>query len=171
MATKRKKITVVNADQNEPIRKRIEASITPLMFADGPEIEVVTLIGGPLLMETQENIDSVGAPLAKMVASKPDTDVWVIVCFADPGLAEARAAADGRKVFGLNQSGINTAMALGDKVGVIAATKAAVARHHKYYESLGILDRIAGERWSGIEADGSDDPTVTIDKHAVLAGA
>lgn len=69
MTKKRNKITVVNADQNEAIRQRIAASIEPLLCHDGPEIEVVTLIGGPLLMETQENIDSVGAPLAKMVAS------------------------------------------------------------------------------------------------------
>lgn len=43
--------------------------------------------------------------------------MWVIVCFADPGLAEARAASGGRKVFGINQCGINTAMALRDEDG------------------------------------------------------
>ncbi|QKT07683.1 Asp/Glu racemase [Gordonia sp. X0973] len=167
----RRRITVVNADDNEPIRQRILYSIKPLIFDDGPEIEVVTLPGGPKLMETQEDIDSVGPPMTEFVGSKPDTDVFVVVCFADPGLAEARKAAGGRKVFGINQCGINTALALGDKVGVIGISDAAVARHHRYYESLGIGHRIAGERPANIDlgdAANALDPTTAIDPKMVL---
>ncbi|MFT3898719.1 MAG: aspartate/glutamate racemase family protein [Gordonia sp. (in: high G+C Gram-positive bacteria)] len=170
MTTKRKKITVINADDNESIRARIEYTIKPLMFAEAPEIEVVTLPGGPKLMETQENIDSVKAPITKYIGTRPDTDVFVVACFADPGLAEARKAAKGRKVFGVNQSGINTALALGDKVGVISISDAAVKRHLKYYKSLGIIDRIAGERPMNIDlgdAANATDPTVALDPKVV----
>ncbi|MFT3716367.1 MAG: aspartate/glutamate racemase family protein [Gordonia sp. (in: high G+C Gram-positive bacteria)] len=169
-SAKRKKITVINADDNESIRARIEFTIKPLMFADAPEIEVVTLPGGPKLMETQENIDSVAAPLTKYIGTKPDTDVFIVACYADPGLAEARKAATGRKVFGINQSGMNTALALGDKVGVISISDAAVKRHLKYYESLGIMNRIAGERAMNIDlgdAANSMDPTVALDPKVV----
>ncbi|MFT4011191.1 MAG: aspartate/glutamate racemase family protein [Nocardioidaceae bacterium] len=172
MTTSRKKITVVNADDNEPIRLRIEASIAPLVSADGPEIEVITLPGGPKLMQTQQDIDSVAAPLKKLVEGDTETDVFVVACFADPGLAEARAVSKGRKVLGINQSGINAALALGDKVGVIAVQDAAVPRHRKYYESLGISDRVVGERAIDLDlgdAEHADDPTTAIDPNAVAA--
>jgi len=97
----------------------------------------------------------------------------VVVCFADPGLAEARKAAGGRKVFGINQSGVNTAMALGEKFGVISISDAAVERHRKYYESLKIMDRFAGEVAANIElpqaAAESDDPTAALDPKVVAA--
>ncbi|MFT3716684.1 MAG: aspartate/glutamate racemase family protein [Gordonia sp. (in: high G+C Gram-positive bacteria)] len=147
----RKKITLVNPAANDALTAQIAATITSMEFADGPEIAVVTLPGGPHLMVSQENIDSVASPLVKLIEQDTDSDAFIVGCYADPGLKEARAAAAPRPVFGLNQCAIGTALATGSKVGVIAVQEVAVERHRKYYEEQGVADRIVGER--AVEVD------------------
>ncbi|MFT3900745.1 MAG: aspartate/glutamate racemase family protein [Gordonia sp. (in: high G+C Gram-positive bacteria)] len=149
--TERKKITLVNPADYDALTRQIAATITSLEFADGPEIDVVTLTGGPPMMVSQENIDSVAEPLVKLIQADTDSAAFIIGCYADPGLKEARAAAGGRKVFGMNQSGVATALATGDRVGVIAVQQVAVERHRKYYEEQGVAARIVGER--AVEVD------------------
>ncbi|MFT4200810.1 aspartate/glutamate racemase family protein [Gordonia sp. (in: high G+C Gram-positive bacteria)] len=148
---KRKKITLVNPACNDALTQQIAMTITSLEFADGPQIDVVTLPGGPHLMVSQENIDSVAAPLVKLIEADTDSDAFIVGCYADPGLRQARAAAGHRKVFGLNQSSVATALATGDRIGVIAVQEVAVERHRKYYEEQGVAARIVGER--AVEVD------------------
>ena len=76
-------------------------------------------------------------------------DAFVIACFSDPGLQLCREATR-RPVFGINECGVLTALARGDRFGVIAIAANSVARHRRYLRQMGLADRLAGERPLGM---------------------
>ena len=49
-------------------------------------------------------------------------------------------------VFGINECGVLTALARGDRFGIIAITAKSVVRHRRYLRQMGLADRLAGER-------------------------
>jgi Asp/Glu/hydantoin racemase len=69
----------------------------------------------------------------------------VIACFSDPGIQLARESTR-RPVFGIAEAGVTTALNLGNNVGIISILPSAVRRHTRYFRSLGLESRIAGDR-------------------------
>ena len=141
----RHRILVVNPNSNEAVTKGLAAALAPVRFADGPEIECRTLAEGPYGIETQEHVESVTLPLRRLVAGSNDIDAFVIACYSDPGLAVCREAT-ARPVFGINEAGVRSALARGERVGVIAIGQRSIRRHVRYMRQLGLMDRFAGER-------------------------
>jgi len=141
----RRRILVVNPNSNEAVTKGLAAALAPVRFADGPEIECRILVEGPYGIETQEHVESVTLPLRRLVAGSNDIDAFVIACYSDPGLAVCREAT-ARPVFGINEAGVLTALARGERVGVIAIGQRSIRRHVRYMRQLGLMDRFAGER-------------------------
>ena len=138
-------IIVINPNSTVAVTEDIDRALDPLRFADGPEIECLTLAEGPPGIETQDHVDSVVAPIRRRVAAEDArAAAFVIACFSDPGVAEARAAT-AKPVFGIAESGLMSAMARAGRVGVIAILEASVARHRRFYTARGIEARIAGE--------------------------
>src|SRR5262249_40056066 len=114
-------------------------------FAGGPAIECATLAAGPFGIETQQHVESVVLPLSRLVAARSDVAAFVIACYSDPGLQVCREATR-RPVFGINECGVLTALARGDRFGVIAIAEPSVRRHVRYLRQMGLLERLAGER-------------------------
>jgi allantoin racemase len=141
----RRRILVVNPNSNEVVTKGLADALTPILFADGPEIECVTLREGPYGIETQEHVDSVALPLRRLVAQSNGVDAFVIACYSDPGLHLCREAT-ARPVFGINEAGVLTALARGEHFGVIAIGQRSIRRHMRYTRQMGLMDRFAGER-------------------------
>ncbi len=138
-------ILVINPNSTVAVTEDIDRALAPLRFADGPEIECLTLAEGPPGIETQDHVDSVVAPIRRRVAAEEArAAAFVIACFSDPGLREARAAT-AKPVFGIAECGLMSAMARAGRVGVIAILEASVARHRRFYAARGIEGRIAGE--------------------------
>ena len=164
----RRRILVVNPNSNEAVTKGLAAALAPVRFADGPEIECRTLAEGPYGIETQEHVESVTLPLRRLVAGSNDIDAFVIACYSDPGLAVCREAT-ARPVFGINEAGVLTALARGERVGVIAIGQRSIRRHVRYMRQLGLMDRFAGERplnMSVAEASGEQ----TLDRMIEVGG-
>ena len=164
----RHRILVVNPNSNEAVTKGLAAALAPVRFADGPEIECRTLAEGPYGIETQEHVESVTLPLRRLVAGSNDIDAFVIACYSDPGLAVCREAT-ARPVFGINEAGVLTALARGERVGVIAIGQRSIRRHVRYMRQLGLMDRFAGERplnMSVAEASGEQ----TLDRMIDVGG-
>ena len=107
------------------------------VFADGPEIECRTLAEGPYGIETQEHVESVTLPLRRLVAESNDADAFVIACYSDPGLHVCREATQ-RPVFGINEAGVLTALARGERFGVIAIGQRSIRRHVRYMRQMGL---------------------------------
>jgi allantoin racemase len=142
---KRGRILVVNPNSNEAVTTGLADALAPVQFADGPQIECLTLQEGPYGIETQEHVESVTMPLRRLVTGSNDVDAFVIACYSDPGLHVCREATS-RPVFGINECGVLTALASGERFGVIAIAQRSIRRHIRYMRQMGLLDRLAGER-------------------------
>lgn len=141
----RGRILVVNPNSNQTVTQGVADALEPLQFADGPQIECRTLQEGPYGIETQEHVESVTLPLKRLVTNRADVDAFVIACYSDPGLHVCREATS-RPVFGINECGVLTALASGERFGVIAIAQRSIRRHLRYLRQLGLLDRLAAER-------------------------
>jgi len=141
----RRRILVVDPNSNEIVTKGLADALAPIVFADGPQIECRTLAEGPYGIETQEHVESVTLPLRRLVAGSNEVDAFVIACYSDPGLHACREATS-RPVFGINEAGVLTALARGERFGVIAIGQRSIARHRRYLRQIALLDRLAGER-------------------------
>jgi allantoin racemase len=141
----RGRILVVNPNSNEAVTQGLADALAPVQFADGPRIECRTLEEGPYGIETQEHVETVTLPLRNLVAGSNGVDAFVIACYSDPGLHVCREAT-ARPVFGINECGVLTALASGERFGVIAIAQRSIRRHVRYMRQMGLLDRLAGER-------------------------
>ncbi|WP_367116821.1 aspartate/glutamate racemase family protein [Bauldia sp.] len=141
------KILVINPNSSDEVTEAMDAGIELLRSACGPEIACVSLPEGPPGIETQEHVESVVLPLARRISSTP-ADAYVIGCFSDPGLNLARETTD-RPVVGIAESAFLLAMGLGYRFGIVAILETSIPRHMRLIRSLGLEDRLAGDRAIG----------------------
>lgn len=141
----RRKILVVNPNSNAAVTRGLDEALAPLRFADGPEIVCMTLAEGPFGIETQADCDGVVMPLRRLVEADSSADAFVLACYSDPGLHACREGTT-KPVFGIAESGVLTALARGDRFGVIAIKQRSIRRHIRYLRQMGLLERLAGER-------------------------
>jgi allantoin racemase len=140
-----KTILVINPNSSETVTRGIDDAMAPLRLPGGPRIECVTLREGPPGIETQQHVDSVVAPLVRLVRERDaDCAAFVIACYSDPGLHSVREATR-RPVLGISECGILTALTLGQRFGVIAILRRSIPRHLRYLGALGVTSRLAAE--------------------------
>ncbi len=148
------RIVVINPNSSVDVTDGIDAAMQPLRFSDGPSIDCLTLKDGPPGIETQRHVDSVVGPLCDLIEREgKNTDAFVIACFSDPGLHSARETTT-RPVMGISESGITTALTLGEKFGIIAILPKGVTRHKRYIRQMGLEGRLAGDRAIGVGVTG-----------------
>ena len=148
------RIVVINPNSSVDVTDGIDAAMQPLRFSDGPSIDCLTLKDGPPGIETQRHVDSVVGPLCDLIEREGNnTDAFVIACFSDPGLHSARVTTT-RPVMGISESGITTALTLGEKFGIIAILPKGVTRHKRYIRQMGLEGRLAADRAIGVGVTG-----------------
>ncbi len=133
------KILVINPNSSE----RISGQIRDAVAAVDPRVEVVTSIGGPPAIESDDDVAAAVAPMIETAEDSPAA-AYVVACFSDPGLEFLRATTD-VPVFGIAESAIHTAIALGDKVGIISSVADSLPRHERYWSQLGVADRVVAD--------------------------
>jgi allantoin racemase len=138
-------IRVINPNSNPAVTAGIAAALAPLGESGLAEIDCVTLTKGPFGVESQADSDSVAIPLRELVMEDRLADAFVIACYSDPGLQVCREAVR-RPVFGIAECGVLTALARGDRFGVIAIANPSIRRHMRYLRQMCLVDRLAGER-------------------------
>jgi allantoin racemase len=138
-------ILVINPNSNPAVTAGLDAALAPLRLHDGPSIRCTTLTKGPFGIETQKDVEQVTLPLRTLVEQDNAADAFVIACFSDPGLHVCREATR-RPVFGINECGVLTALARGERFGIIAIAAKSIARHRRYLRQMGLGERLAGER-------------------------
>lgn len=138
-------ILVINPNSNPAVTAGFDEALEPLRRSDGVRILCETLAEGPFGVQTQADVESVALPLARHVAARQDADAYVIACYSDPGLFVCREAT-GKPVLGIAECGLLTAMARGQRLGVIAIARRSIPRHIRYMRQMGILERLAAER-------------------------
>jgi allantoin racemase len=143
--TRRADILVINPNSNPAVTAGIDAALAPLRFVDGPTIGCATLAGTPFGIESQKDVEETVMPLRHMVESENQASAFVIACYSDPGLHACREATR-RPVFGIAECAVLTALARGDRFGVIAIAAKSIRRHRRYLRQMGLAARLAGER-------------------------
>ena len=142
---RRKRILVINPNSNASVTRNMDDALQPLKLANGPEIVCTTLAEGPFGIETQADVDGVAMPLRAMIEADNAADAFIIACYSDPGLHVCREGT-ARPVFGIAEAAVLTALARGERFGVIAIKQRSIARHMRYLRQMGLTDRLAGER-------------------------
>jgi len=142
-------ILVINPNANPAVTAGLDTALDPLRLADGPSIRCTTLAEGPFGIESQRDVEQVILPLRRLVEHDNAAGAFVIACFSDPGLEVCREATR-RPVFGINECGVLTALARGDRFGIIAIAAKSIARHQRYLRQMALTDRLAGERPLGM---------------------
>ena len=147
-------IIVINPNSNQSVTDGLEKSLVPFNQFGGCSILCVTLAEGPFGIESQLDADSVVIPLASYVKNRKDAGAFVIACYSDPGIDACRSITS-QPVFGIQESGILTALSRAERFGVIALADASVARHRLYLSRMQVLNRLAGEIALNISVDES----------------
>lgn len=147
-------IVVINPNSNQAVTDGLDAALAGFRLSGSVGIECLTLAEGPFGIESQVQSDQVVLPLVELVRRRADAGAFVIACYSDPGIDACRSVARG-PVFGIQESGVLTALARADRFGVIAIADASILRHRRYMRRMGVLDRLAGERALNISVDES----------------
>ncbi len=106
-------------------------------------MRVVTSDAGPPAIESDRDVGAAVGPLLETARNHAAAAV-VVACFSDPGLDELRAES-GVPVFGIAESALRRALTLGDRVGVISSVEDSLPRHSRYWEKLGVQDRVMAD--------------------------
>ena len=138
------RILVLNPNSSADVTASMDAALNLVRSPGGPEVVCETLAEGPAGIETQEHVESVVLPLVRHFERHP-ADAYVIGCFSDPGLALARENLR-KPVFGIAESACHMAAGLGHRFGIVAIKQGSIARHKRMIRSLGLSDRLAGDR-------------------------
>jgi len=138
-------IRVINPNSNNGVTLAMSAALDPLRLTDGPAIDCVTLADGPYGIESDDDVRAVTPLVADEIADDANAAAFVIACYSDPGLLQARARTS-RPVFGMAESAILTAVTRGGGFGVISIMDQSIPRHMKHLEDRGMAHFCAGDR-------------------------
>lgn len=163
-------IVVINPNSNQAVTNGLSEALDAFRFPGGPAIECLTLEEGPFGIESQVDSDSVVPPLVRKVQGRPDAAAFVIACYSDPGIDSCRSVSRA-PVFGIQESGLLTALARGDRVGIIAVAEPSVRRHRLYMRRMGTLDRVVAERPANMTVDESARGNRTLERLAEVGRA
>lgn len=108
------------------------------------------LTDGPPGIQSQRDVDAVVDPLLRTAAKhEPSACAFVIACFSDPGLHALREQS-ACPVLGIAESGVLTALTMGQRFGVISILPASIPRHLRYFGAMGVMDRLAANLSVGL---------------------
>ena len=163
------RIIVINPNSTRRVTDAIDAALQPWRMAGGPVIECITLAEGPPGIETQAQVEQVVLPLCRLVRARADAAAFVIACFSDPGLHAAREATE-KPVLGIAESGLLTALTLGERFAIIAILKTSLPRHLRYVRQLGLASRFAAELPLGLGVVELADEARTMERMVEVGG-
>ena len=156
------RIIVIKPNSSVACTEGIDAALDGLRLDGGPVIDCQTMAEGPPGIETQAHVDGIVEPLCRKIADQDSSaDGFVIACFSDPGLHKARKIT-AKPVLGIAESGLLTALTLGQRFGIIAILEASLPRHLRFIRAMGIESRIAGELPVGLGVTELADEAVTF---------
>lgn len=158
-------ILVVNPNSNQSVTDGLDRALDGFRLGGGPDIECLTLAEGPFGIESQRDGDRVIEPLARLVEARRDAAAFVIACYSDPGLETCREVAD-VPVFGIQESGVLSALARADRIGIVGLSAASELRHRRYMRRMGVSGRVHAERAVDLSVDDSARGEGSLDRLA-----
>ena len=145
-------IVVINPNSNQAVTDGLDRALASFRLTGGPAIECVTLTEGPFGIESQLHSDQVVLPLVDLISRRSDASAFIIACYSDPGIDACRSVSP-VPVFGIQESGLLTALSRADRIGIVAIAEASEKRHRLYMRRMGVSSRIAGDRALNMTVD------------------
>jgi Asp/Glu/hydantoin racemase len=158
-----RRILVINPNSNESVTRRIDSSLRPLCDESGAYVDCRSIADGPFGIETDDDIARVRPLVIDCIDQHPHYDAYVIACYSDPGLSEARGRFSA-PVLGIHESAVALCAAHGRRFGVLALGRESIQRHIAYVRTLGFQAYHAGERPMDITVDQAANDPATLDK-------
>lgn len=156
------KVLVLNPNSSESVTQAIQRAVQSTPAAARCRFESVTAVDGPPGIVTQEDYERASVLVGDYLRRHWDeAEGFVVACFSDPGVQAARAAS-AKPVIGLGEAGLRAALTRGRRVGVVAVASAAIPRHLRYWQALGLQDHVAGEQALDLRVDQSGDPRLAF---------
>ncbi len=137
-------IAVLNPNSSRKVTASMQDCLAPLIATTRHAIICDTLDEGPEGIETDQHVADV-APLVVDYVRRTEADAYVIACFSDPGVEQARKAT-GKPIFGIAESAYCAALLHGARFGVVSLGPSSITRHLARIEGLGLSTRLAGDR-------------------------
>lgn len=150
------KILVLNPNSSEEVTATIAESIRPLRERTGHDIVCDRIPEAPIGIETNADVAFV-APRVVDIVGKGDADAYVIACFSDPGVEDARKGT-GKPVIGIAEAAYYAALQQAPRFGVVSLGPASIARHAAHIDRLGLAARLAGDRALSMSVAEAGDP-------------
>lgn len=138
-------IYVINPNSTARVTREIDVAVASLRIAGGPAIECLTLAEGPPGIQSQRDVDGLIPALLKRAAGlEKEAAAFVIACFSDPGMHALREQSE-KPVLGIAESGVLTALMLGQRFGIVAMLQNSIPRHLRYLGAMGLMERFASD--------------------------
>ena len=141
------RVILLNPNSSRRISTQVDEAVSSLAQDLGVEVDVITSKAGPLAIESDEDVLASVEPMIETARDNPG-DAYVVACFSDPGISEMRASLDA-PVFGIAESAVLAAMSRGRRVGIISAVDEALARHERYWDRIGVTERVVRDVATG----------------------
>ncbi len=146
-------VYVINPNSSQIVTAAIDEAVAPLRSVDGPPG-----------IQSQRDVDGVIIPILRKAAELEESaGAFVIACFSDPGLHALREQSR-RRVFGIAECGVLTALTLGQRFGVIAILSTSIPRHLRYFGAMGVMDRFAADLPIGLGVAELSDEDRTLNR-------
>jgi Asp/Glu/hydantoin racemase len=113
---------------------------------------------GPPGVDTDDDVLTV-IPHVVDAVQTIQADAFIIACFSDPGLDQARRATQ-RPVLGIGEAAYLTAMGVAGRFGVISDQDYSIPRHLARLEHMRLSGRRAGDRAIGVSIGDLEGPEV-----------
>lgn len=160
--TQRPRVLVINPNSSEPVTRAIDRAMQSSAAAAHCQFDALTAADGPPGIVTQEDYErATGLVAGYLERHAHEARAFVVACFSDPGVQTARTGF-GKPVIGLGEAGVQAALRQGHRVGVVAVADAAIPRHLRYWQALGLAQHVAGERALNLRVDQSGDPRLAF---------
>ncbi|MBE9640787.1 aspartate/glutamate racemase family protein [Salipiger mangrovisoli] len=137
-------IAVLNPNSSRKVTTSMNDCLAPLIATTRHAIICDTLEEGPEGIETDQHVADV-VPMVIDYVRRTKADAFVIACFSDPGVQQARKVTD-KPVFGIAESAYCAALVHGARFGVVSLGPSSIARHLARIDGLGLTTRLAGDR-------------------------
>ncbi len=137
-------ILVINPNSSPSVTRSMRDGLGIVTQRTSHDIQCIELPKSPPGIETDAHVEMVIPNILEKLAES-DADAFVLSCFSDPGIAQARAATT-KPVVGIAESAYLAALGLGRSFGIVSLGPSSIGRHKRYLDALGLSGRLAGDR-------------------------
>lgn len=138
------RILAINPNSSPSVTQSMRQCLDIVARSTDHTIDCIELEKSPPGIETDAHVAEVIPNVLEAIQGN-EADAYVICCFSDPGLAEARAMTR-KPVVGIAEAAYLAALGLGRRFGIISLGQSSIDRHLRYLQALHFDGRLAGDR-------------------------